>query len=336
SSSAVVTNISPKVLGSTNRRSPPWLKVSTTCVCGGSDCRLVPRRNCPLIPKWTTSTSPLSRWSSTYLPRRSALVILRPSSREVNSLRLPWRRITRIAFRVGRTSAAWTFRPTTSFSRSRRITSTSGSSTDPSPSALRGALGPQLQVALVRGLLLGLLLGVADPPSVRPAREEDRRGELLLVIRPALADPVLGERVQILRRELLKERLVVASHALLDVGDHEGAEQALDQPPGHVETEIEVDRAEHRLEGVSQDAGLVAPPGHLLSPAEPDVLAEVQVARDVGQRVHVHDGGPELGELALGHLRELAVREVGHHEPEDGIPQELEPLVVHRRALLEG
>src|SRR5581483_6853021 len=227
SSSAVVTNISPKVLGSTNRRSPPWLKVSTTCVCGGSDCRLVPRRNCPLIPKWTTSTSPLSRWSSTYLPRRSALVILRPSSREVNSLRLPWRRITRIAFRVGRTSAAWTFRPTTSFSRSRRITSTSGSSTDPSPSALHGTLG-QLQVGLVCRLLLGLLLGSPDARAPGPTREVHGRRELLLVVGTALRDPVLGQRAKVLRRELLEHRLEVALPLAPDVGDHPRAEQALD------------------------------------------------------------------------------------------------------------
>ena len=66
---------------------------------------------------------------SRYLPRRSTLVTLRPTRREVKSLRVLWRRITRIAFFELLTSASLMRRPTTSFSRSRRITSTSGSST---------------------------------------------------------------------------------------------------------------------------------------------------------------------------------------------------------------
>ena len=57
----------------------------------------------------------------------------------MNSLRLACRRITRIAFLDGRTSDSATLRPTTSFSRSRRITSTSGSSTY---APFAGARGP--------------------------------------------------------------------------------------------------------------------------------------------------------------------------------------------------
>ena len=81
------------------------------------------------MPKCVTSTSPESSGITRYLPRRSTFVILRPSSRDVKSLRFGWRRMTRIAFLDGLTSASLIRRPTTSFSRSRRITSTSGSST---------------------------------------------------------------------------------------------------------------------------------------------------------------------------------------------------------------
>ena len=106
SSSAAVTNTSPKVRGSTNRRSPPWANVKTTCVCCASGTRLVPGRTARSSRSATTNTSPLSMCSRTYLPRRSTFVNLRPTTRSVNSLRLPCRRITRIAFFEERTSAA--------------------------------------------------------------------------------------------------------------------------------------------------------------------------------------------------------------------------------------
>jgi hypothetical protein len=65
---------------------------------------------------------------------RSIRVIFRPARRDVNSLRtlfvpgLLWRRMMRRAFGPCRTSTSLMRFPTTSFSRSRRMTSTSGSS----------------------------------------------------------------------------------------------------------------------------------------------------------------------------------------------------------------
>ena len=57
-----------------------------------------------------------------------------------------------------------------------------------------------------------------------------------------------------------------------------------------------------RLDGVGEDRGLVAAAGGLLAAAEPDVLAEPEVAGDVGQRARVDHRGPQLGELALGQV----------------------------------
>src|SRR3712207_4870288 len=115
-----------------------------------------------------------------YLPLRSTFVTLRPATRSVNSLRLPWRRIARIAFFAALTSTVLMRLPTTSFSRSRRITSTSGSSTS-SPFLRRGRpIGAGQRVErLPRGALLGLLLrpALAAPEGVRA--QEDDGGELL-------------------------------------------------------------------------------------------------------------------------------------------------------------
>src|ERR687891_19710 len=193
-SSTPLTNISPNVRGSTKRRSPPCWKVMTTWVCGSSAIRPFPRWNCPLMPKWVTTTSPESRWTRMYFPRRSIFVSLWPSSREVKSFRLPWRRITRIALRELFTSAFLSVRPPTSFPSSRRITSTSGSSTGPLL-----CLDPVRHVVegLARGPLLGFLLRLADPRTHRLPVQEYRRGEFLLVVRTAFLEPVLGHRPEL-------------------------------------------------------------------------------------------------------------------------------------------
>src|SRR4051794_15856686 len=68
--------------------------------------------------------SPSSNLTSRYLPLRSVLTILRPSTRAMKSFLFVWRRIERTPL----TSTDFTRLPTTSLSRSRRIVSTSGSS----------------------------------------------------------------------------------------------------------------------------------------------------------------------------------------------------------------
>src|SRR2546428_4036628 len=115
--------------------------------------------------------------------------------------------MTRIAFLVDLTSASLMRRPTTSLSRSRRRTSTSGSSTaPPSSTGARGALH-DLRVGLPCGLLLGFLLRAPPPATEQLPRDVDGRGELLLVVGPAFLQPILGHRAEGLRGDLLKKRL---------------------------------------------------------------------------------------------------------------------------------
>ena len=71
---------------------------------------------------------------------------------------------------------------------------------------------------------------------------------------------------------------------------------------GDLEAAGEVDRAEHRLDGVGEDRGLVAAAGRLLAAAELDVLAEADLAADLGQGAGVDDRGPQLGQPALGEV----------------------------------
>src|SRR5881397_258324 len=225
SSSGLATNISPKVRGSTKRRSPPCWKVTITWVCGASATRPFARRNWPLIPKCTTHTSPPSSASSTYLPRRSVFMTLCPTSRDVKSFRVLWRRTTRIAFLDPLTSTSLIFLPTTSRSRSRRITSTSGSSI---PVPFRW-VRDHARVGLAGRLLLRLLLGPADARAERRAADDDGRGELLLMIWAALLDLVHRKGPQLLRRELLQDRLVVPVTLAPHVGFHPRREEPFDQ-----------------------------------------------------------------------------------------------------------
>src|SRR6266576_23321 len=182
SSSVDATNISPNVLGSTNRRSPPCWKVTITWVWGARATLPFARMNRPLIPKCTTQTSPPSRVSRMYFPRRSVFMTLCPARRDENSFRVLWRRITRIAFFEPLTSTSLIFLPTTSRSRSRRITSTSGSSINAPPHRSIGASLRDARVGLASSLLLGFLLRAPDARPQRLSGDHDGRRELLLVV----------------------------------------------------------------------------------------------------------------------------------------------------------
>ena len=56
----------------------------------------------------------------------------------------------------------------------------------------------------------------------------------------------------------------------------------------------------------------------------------------VGQRAHVDHRRAQLGQLALGQVRVVAVERVGHDEPEHRVAEELQPLVVRQAAVLVG
>src|SRR6516165_3855090 len=97
----------------------------TTWVCLGlGSVTDFTRRSCPLMPRWTTRVSPLSRVNSKYLPRRPTDLMVRPSSKARKCLAEGCRRTERPLA----TETALILRPTTSRARSWRSVSTSGSS----------------------------------------------------------------------------------------------------------------------------------------------------------------------------------------------------------------
>src|SRR6266542_5729044 len=185
--------------------------------------------------------------------------------------------MTRIAFRWGRTTTALIRLPTTSFSRSRRITSTSGSST----SALRrgGDAAPgQPPQRLAGRLLFGLLLRPPHaPPELLPPQVH-RGGELLLMVGASLGHSVLRDPPEVLSGLLLERGLVVAVSLAPSVGLHAGPEQAPDHPRGDPDPLVQIDRSQNGFHGVGQDAGFVPAARQLLALAEQHVLAQPELA----------------------------------------------------------
>src|SRR3954447_23936176 len=136
--------------------------------------------------RWITSSSPLSSFSTRYLPRRWTAVIFTPSSRAMNCF-LVWRRTVRVPW----TSTVLTRLPTTSRSRPRRIVSTSGSSGIVRTCLRRLQLAQRLPRGPRRGRLR-LLLGTPLAESPHGPTHLHLGEEPLRVIGPLVGHGVAG------------------------------------------------------------------------------------------------------------------------------------------------
>src|SRR6476620_2475898 len=181
--------------------------------------------------------------------------------------------------RIPLTSTDLIFLPTTSFSRSRRTTSTSGSSGIRSPHrgscpgavgwrslarrslcskssrcftcvCLVGPLQAQPTPRGARRRLLGLLLRSALTPTPRFAADQHGGEEPLGVIRAFVRDLVARQLLEPLCRELLEARLVVVTAGSTGRVRDAFAEELHHDAPGRLETAVEVDGRDDRLQRV--------------------------------------------------------------------------------------
>ena len=128
------------------------------------------------------STSPPSRVSRMYLPRRSVLVTLCPARRDVNSFRVLWRRID--AHRVLRALDLDRLDLLANDVAVQIATHhLDFGKLHPLPPRCLPVARPRCAfVGLACGLLLGFLLGAPDARAQPLPRHHDRGGELLLVV----------------------------------------------------------------------------------------------------------------------------------------------------------
>ena len=89
--------------------------------------------------------------------------------------------------------------------------------------------------------------------------------------------------------------------------------------------------AEHRLETVGKQRLEVAAPALGDALAEVEVAAQVELLREVGQRVGVDHRRPGLRELALGRSRVVLVQVLRRDQLKHRISEVLEAFVVARR-----
>ena len=153
---------------------------------------------------------------------------------------------------------------------------------------------------------------------------------------PSSCDDVLGDAEPVLGGELLEGGLPVQAGADAEAASISGSNSRcttcaeLSKPPD------EVDRADHRLDGVGEDRGLLAAAGGLLAAAELDVVAEPDRAADLGQRAGVDDGRAQLGQPALGEVGVGEVERLGDDDAEHRVAEELQALVGRQAAVLVG
>src|SRR5512139_2348459 len=344
----------PNVRWSTKRSSgPSSAKRNRACRCFSSGAAGSSTSSWPLIPRCRIRPSESPRSSQRYLPRRRTASTRRPASRSARSWGpATWRRATR----APRSSTSATVRPSTWSARPRRTTSTSGSSGTARGGSVRlelvgVALGARFLLgagdrALVGvadggprergGLLLGDLLGAPGPDTEHVTGDDDLRREPLGVLRAVLGDGVLGSPERVAGGDLLQAGFPVQAGAQGGRLGQQGVDEVVHQLAGGVDAGGLVDRADDGLDGVGEDGVLVATAGRLLAAAEVDVVAQPQGAADVGQRPHVHHGGAQLRELPLAGVGVCVVERRGDDEPEHGVAEELQALVVRQPPGLVG
>jgi hypothetical protein len=86
--------------------------------------------------------------------------------------------------------------------------------------------------------------------------------------------------------------------------------------------------AQQALDRVGEDRGTPEAAALELALAQPQPLAQAQLARDLEERRLVHEPGAQPREIAFGKLRETLVEERGDDAVEEAVAEELQALVV--------
>jgi hypothetical protein len=89
-----------------------------------------------------------------------------------------------------------------------------------------------------------------------------------------------------------------------------------------------MDRTEDGLECVGEDRGTLRAAALQFALAEPEELAQRQVARDADQRLLPHQARAQPGKFAFPEFAKVLVKRAGDDTIQYRVAEELEPLVV--------
>ena len=184
--------------------------------------------------------------------------------------------------------------------------------------------------------LLGLLLRPASTKTGRATPDVHHRVEPLGVVGPFVTQRVAGQLIEGAGAQLLQAGLVILAPRTGGPDLDPIPQEAHDHLLGGVPSPVDIHRADECLGRVGEDRRLLPTPGLILALAEHQGVTYVELGGQLGQGRRVHDRSSHLGQLTFGHVGISAEHVVCDHQSENGVAEELEPLVGARPRVLRA
>ena len=132
----------------------------------------------------------------------------------------------------------------------------------------------QLRQGLLSRVLLRILLGATLALANNPALHHNLGGKDFIMLRSGATQELVGDiHVPVPLQKFLQTRLVVRVNTMtahiIDLRLHHGEQVSL----GHGKALVQINGAEHRFEGISQDGGTLPSSAELLALAQKQELA---------------------------------------------------------------
>jgi hypothetical protein len=146
-------------------------------------------------------------------------------------------------------------------------------------------------------------------------------------------DRVIREGLEPFLAELLDLGLVIRRTAGgLDLPDCV-LEEPDDERSGRTDSAVKIELCDKGFETVGEERVLVPSAGLLFASSQQQVFAEADLPSHGCKGRLAYHGGTETGKISLGGCGKGAHQTLAYHEVQDGVPQELHPLIVFGQAV---
>ncbi len=106
-----------------------------------------------------------------------------------------------------------------------------------------------------------------------------------------------------------------------------GLNQRFRQAGGNLEAAVQIDRPQHRLQGISQEGGFLPATLSFFSPPQQEVGPQIQAPGQGRQLPGIYQGGSPPGHLPFGTFGKPGQEQGADGEGQDRVPQELQPFI---------